>query len=231
MIDHDLPDRERLCTVLDSGSLSDALDSLGIWSVPPPTLRRVGGSPRKFFGRAYTVCWGPVRKGRDIRAPMPSTWSSVKSFLAPDLRDGKGIVYVAGSYGEPILRFALAGGLSSAHLDRLGVEAMVLGGGMRDIDDLAARTLPIWAMSTIPADTQGNYAVVSAGSECLLGDVRVRTGDWLFGDATGVVVIPGDVVGEAVRRALAIVDAEADIRRQLEAGGDLVDVLDRSGHI
>jgi regulator of RNase E activity RraA len=231
MNDARLPSRETLRRVLGAGALSDALDSLGIWSVLPPALRLVGGPQRKFFGKAYTVCWGPVRKGKDIRAPMPNTWSSVRNFLAPELRDGKGIVYVAGTVGEPILRFALAGGLSSGHFDRMGMEAMVLGGAMRDVEDLASRTLPIWAMSTSPADTQGNYSVVSVGSDCLVGDVRVRTGDLVFGDTTGAVAIPQEAADEVIRRALAIVEAEAEIRRKVDAGGNLVEILERSGHI
>jgi regulator of RNase E activity RraA len=231
MNDASLQRREELRSHLDTGALSDAMDALGIWSVVSPAIRHVGGPRRKFFGRAYTVAWGPVRKRSDIRAPMLDTWSAVKGFLAPEVRDGKGLVYVGGSVGEPIVRYALAGGLSSGHFDSIGMEAMVLGGAMRDIDDLTSRRLPIWAMSTSPADTQGNYAVTSVGHECFVGDVRVRTGDWVFGDMTGVVVIPQESVDEVIRRALAIVEVEAAMQRELENGANLLEILGRSGHI
>ncbi len=111
---------------LTSGALSDALDHLGVWAVLHPQIRQQGGAPRRFFGRAYTVAWGPTRKQRDIRAPMPSTWTHVRDFLVPAGRDLAGRVYVAGSQTGLVERYALAGGLSTAHFERIGMEAVVL---------------------------------------------------------------------------------------------------------
>jgi regulator of RNase E activity RraA len=216
---------------LTSGALSDALDGLGIWSVLHPRIRLHGGEPRAFFGKAYTVCWGPTRKQRDIRGVMPSTWEHVRDFLLPAAGDVEGMVYVAGSQSGMIERFALAGGLSTAHFERMGMEAVVLGGAVRDADELAKRSIPIWATSFSPADSQGNYRVIATGTECIVDDILVRTGDWIFGDSTGLIVLPAAHAPEAVRRALEITQAETAITTRCNSGESLSSVLEDFGHI
>ena len=216
---------------LTSGALSDALDALGIWSVLPPSIRQMAGERQRFFGRAYTVSWGPTRKQRDIRGPMPSTWTHVRDFLAPAVQAPQGTVYVAGAQSGVIDRFALAGGFSTAHFERIGMEAVVLAGAVRDAHELTKRAIPIWATGLSPADTQGNYRVVATGEDCLVGDIVVKTGDWIFGDSTGIIVLPAAKAEEAVRCALEILEAEAALDRRLNAGEPLFSVLETSGHI
>jgi regulator of RNase E activity RraA len=216
---------------LTSGALSDALDALGVWSVLHPSLRQCAGARRHVFGRAHTVSWAPTRKQRDIRGPMPSTWTHVRDFLLPAAAELSGKVYVAGSQSGIIDRFALAGGLSTAHFERIGMEAVVLAGAVRDAGELERRSIPIYSTSFSPADSQGNFRVVATGEECLVGDVVVKTGDWIFGDSTGLIVLPEAKAAQAVRGALEILEAEASLDRRLTAGEPLFAVLESSGHI
>ncbi len=72
---------------------------------------------------------------------------------------------------------------------------------------------------------------MAAGEECLVGDVLVKTGDWIFGDATGIIVLPEAKAQEAVARALEILEAEASLDRRLSTGEPLFSVLEKSGHI
>jgi regulator of RNase E activity RraA len=224
-------DRRTLRERLTSGALSDALDSAGIWSVLPSTVRPIAGGRRKFFGPAFTVSWVPTRKQVDIRAAGPSTWLQVREFLIPAASDVCGMVYVAGALSGSVDRFALAGGLSTGHFERIGMEAVVLYGAVRDAEELANRSIPICATGFSPMDTQGNYKVQSAGDQCMVGDICVHTGDWVFGDDTGIVVLPAASAREIVSRALEILNAEEALQLKLDSGLGLMDVLDQSGHI
>lgn len=216
---------------LSSGALCDALDAAGMWSVLPQSIHNVSNVRRNFFGRAYTVSWVPTRKQSDIRASTASTWSQVREFLIPAERDVSGMVYVAGAQNGCVERFALAGGLSTQHFEKLGMEAVVLFGAIRDAADVAQRALPIFATGFSPMDSQGNYRVASAGTECMVADICVRTGDWVFGDATGVVLLPAPIAADIVTRALAIRRTESSVEEQLRGGDSLMSVLDRAGHI
>jgi regulator of RNase E activity RraA len=63
--------------------------------------------------------------------------------------------------------------------------------------------------------------------EC--GSVAVRSGDLVFGDADGVVVIPREIEGEILRAALEKVSGEDRTRAALERGEKLADVFARHG--
>lgn len=226
-----LANQSQLRRQLSSGALCDALDAAGLWSVLPSSIHRMAGEPRNFFGRAYTVSWQPTRKQADIRAHMQSTWEQVREFLIPAGRQVEGMVYVAGAPGGSIDRYALAGGLSTRQFEQLGMEAVVLSGAVRDADEVTTRAIPIFATGYSPLDSQGNYRVATAGEECLVGDIRVETGDWIFGDTTGIVVLPARIAADIVERALVILQAESTVLEKLTSGQSLLDVLDRSGHI
>lgn len=226
-----LSNRLRLREQLTSGALCDALDTVGAWSVLPQSIRRVSGGRGNFFGQAYTVCWGPTRKQSDIRASNPSTWQQIREFIIPTNRPVDGMVYVSGAQNGSVDRFALAGGLSTLQFEQLGMEAVVLFGAVRDADEVALRKIPVFATGYSPLDSQGNYKVISAGEECMVGDICVKTGDWVFGDSTGIVVLPTHLAAEVISRALGILQREAEVQEKLKSGQALMDILDHSGHI
>ena len=61
------------------------------------------------------------------------------------------------------------------------------------------------------------------------GGAAVAAGDWVFGDADGVVVIPQAAAEEVFAKALEKVAAEDRTRDELRAGRTLREVFDRFG--
>jgi 4-hydroxy-4-methyl-2-oxoglutarate aldolase len=57
-----------------------------------------------------------------------------------------------------------------------------------------------------------------------VGDVTVRTGDLVVGDADGVVVLPHEVAALVIDSADERVAKEADIMRWLHAGESTLDI-------
>ncbi|WP_221351110.1 RraA family protein [Streptomyces beigongshangae] len=213
-------------------AVADVLDALGITNrVLDPRLHRVSGDHRMFFGAAYTVSWVAVRKGASIVAASPSTWQEVRDFLVPQVIDGRGMVYVAGS-GPLVTDAALAGGLSTTYLlEQLGFEGMVLGGAVRDRDVVGQSTRPVVASNFVPTDTQGAYRVESVGSTCLIDHVLVRTGDWVLSDGNGTVVVPAARLHEVLAAATATGRTEQDVLRRIRAGERLPGIIDEVGTI
>lgn len=217
---------------LNSATIADVLDGLGVWGaldhrIAPCQPNKAG----RFIGRAYTTRWAPVRKPRNIMQAQASTWTDVKAFLAPDLVDAAGMVYVAGVDDGLCFDYALAGGLSATDFNARGFSGVVLGGAIRDAHVLARLPLDIRATNLAPADTQGNYRVIESGGSCTLGRVTVATGDVVFADETGVVVIPQAIADEVIATASAIESVEFDIVARLERGERLFDVVNAMGRI
>jgi regulator of RNase E activity RraA len=224
-------DFEAIKSTLHTGTIADVLDAKGIWGVLPSALQRVSGHRRAFAGRAVTINWRWVRKSANIKEVQRSSWSQVEAFLLRGVRDAKGLVYVAGSSQGLVTDFALAGGLSATHFQNIGFEALVLGGGVRDAHVLRGLEMPIVASGLTPADTQGCYEASETGASCMVGNVHVRSGDIVFGDETGIVVIPAAVADEVIARAFAIEKEEDAVVRRLGAGHALAQIIDDGGRV
>ena len=217
---------------LSTCALADVLDGMGVTSaVLPSTLQQRSGRPVLAYGTAYTVSWTEVRKQASIHQSPPSTWQQVRDFLVPEITDGAGRVYVGGA-GELLGHAALAGGMSVTYLlEQVGFEAMVLGGAVRDRAVVEAVDRPVIASNFVPTDTQGAYRVAATGTECRIGDVRVVTGDWVFTDGNGTVVIRDEIVLEVLGKAVAVEHSEARILAQIRAGRPLPEIVDEGGQI
>ena len=217
---------------LSTCALTDVLDGMGITAaVLPSCLVHRSGSTAMVFGTAYTVSWVPVRKQPSIHDPGPSTWQQVRAFLVPEVADGQGRVYVAGA-GELLTHAALAGGMSVTYLlQQLGFSAVVLGGAVRDRSIVETMARPVIASNFVPTDTQGAYRVSETGTECRIGEVRIVTGDWVFIDGNGTVLVKDDVVLEVLAKAIAVERAEAWILQQVRAGRPLHQLVDEGGQI
>ena len=214
---------------ISSCAISDALDANGIWGVLPSSIRQLAGESLQVFGTAYTVQWRPARKGDDIRKAT-STWDEVKDFLAPDVLDGKGHIYVAGA-GNLVEEMALAGGLSATHFAQIGFEGIVLGGGIRDATVVQKLQIPIYATNFVARDTAGAYVVSEVGGSCLIGDVCVKTGDFVFADESGIIVIGAEHSRRVIEAAIRIASEENRILERIMQGETLADILLTEGHI
>ena len=71
-----------------------------------------------------------------------------------------------------------------------GVAGMVIDGGARDVEELEGIGFPVWSRSQTPATSVGRYVPVARDVPVVCGGVRVRPGDWIVADRTGVVVVP-----------------------------------------
>lgn len=221
---------DNLSLKLHAGTIADVLDGKGYWGVLPSQV--IGKqNTRPVLGQACTVRWAPVRKPASIMAPQGSTWNAVAQFLVPEIEDGSGKIYVAGVEDGLLTEFALAGGFSCGHFQRIGFEAIVLGGAVRDAHALELLDIPIWATNYAPADTQGNYQVKETGTWCRIGNVTIAEGDWIFADQTGIVCIPKDMFSEVVSLCLAVESTEQEIERRVAAGERLYDIVQSLGRL
>jgi regulator of RNase E activity RraA len=123
---------------------------------------------------------------------------------------------------------AYFGELAGAEAVRRGLAGVVVDGLVRDMPGLRRLGLTVFARGTIavggvPAGG-GRF-----GEPIEIGSQRVRPGDWLAGDADGLVVIPAEDLETAVRAAEQAAEAEAETLRRIAAGSSLFDLAYRGG--
>jgi RraA family protein len=119
--------------------------------------------------------------------------------------------------GKGDLSCALTGALMAAHAQKVGVAGFVIDGAVRDTDECARGSFPIFAAGANP-----NGPLKASGGRInwpvSVGGTTVNPGDLIVGDADGVAVIPRELAAAIVGGAQAKVDAEAERMKAIGRG-------------
>lgn len=119
---------------------------------------------------------------------------------------------------------AVWGELASWSCKTKGVAGVVIDGAARDIDSIIEMDFPLFSRHvTSNAGEPKGYGGI--GHEIVCGGVTVRTGDWIIGDESGVVVVPQENAVEVANRALDVMERENRLREEIKKGGTLSSVM------
>jgi regulator of RNase E activity RraA len=208
--------REKLFTAV----LSDVLDAAGRRSqAMRPGIRPLDES-LKLAGRARTGLYMDVYHVQPGENPY-----ELEIRLVDDLKPDDVVVLAAGASG----RIAPWGELLSTACRSRRAAGCVTDGLVRDVRAIRAMQFPVFAGGIGPLDTKGRGKVMAIDVPVECGGVVVQSGDLVFGDADGVVVVPRDIEGEILRAAVEKVSGEDRTRAALERGEKLADVFARHG--
>ncbi len=134
----------------------------------------------KIVGRAATALLRPVLKNDERKYP------NFALQILDEAPAGSVLVYVL----EEGLEIAGMGNLMATTAKVRGLEGAVIDGAVRDISEIRRIQFPIWSRRVSPATSVGRMVSVAKQVPVTCGGVRVDPGDYLVGDADGVVVVP-----------------------------------------
>lgn len=200
---------------LDTGLLSDALEGFEGGGVPRG-IRALSASPRRIAGRAVTVQLGPAGTG------VPAIHLGARAIDAATAGD----VIVVANDGR--VEMAAWGGLLSAVAAARGVSGVVIDGACRDVEDHGGLDLEVFCKGAVPVTARGRIAERAVGEPVRIAGVRIQPGDWIVGDATGIVVVPADRIEDVVAVAGRLYEHEARLRDRIVAGEPASGVLGAS---
>lgn len=110
------------------------------------------------------------------------------------------------------------GDILIARLMERGVAGVVTDGAMRDVPQIEALEIPVFAGGAAAPASFGVHHAVDLDQPIACGDVAVFPGDVLVGDAEGVVVIPRHLADEVARDAAEQEQLESWILKEVRAG-------------
>jgi regulator of RNase E activity RraA len=204
--------------LLSSALLADVLDGLGHRHSALPGELRPLEADWKLCGRAATLSAVTV-------ASEPALPYALEMECIDILKPGE--VLVATTNGDR--GSALWGELLSTAARARGAVGAVIDGLTRDAARIRAMGFPVFAAGFSPLDSKGRLDCISHGRAIRVGRSIVRPGDWILGDADGLVVVPVELAEEAFKRALAKAQGENRVRDELARGRSLREVFAEYG--
>lgn len=206
---------------LSAAVLSDVMDSLGLRQRAMKPFVRPLDDSLLLVGRARTGLYMPNYQLRDGENPY-----EVEIALVDDLKPGEVVVLACNG---PTDRIAPWGELlTTASLAR-GATGCVTDGLVRDVKQIRDMHFPVFHGGLGPLDTKGRARMVERDTRVECGGVRIDSGDIVFGDADGVVVVPREFEHAVLAKALEKVTGENHTRDALRKGELLTVVFKRFG--
>jgi 4-hydroxy-4-methyl-2-oxoglutarate aldolase len=112
---------------------------------------------------------------------------------------------------------ALVGDLLATQAQKRGVAALLIDAAVRDVEDLEAMELPIWAR-WVRVRGAGKDVPGVLDQPVTVGGQRIARGDMVVMDADGVAVVEKSRIGEVLEASLAREERERVKRGRLQAG-------------
>jgi regulator of RNase E activity RraA len=126
-------------------------------------------------------------------------------------------------------RNALWGELMSIRARKLGAAGAVLNGYIRDTKAVLSLGFPAFCWGSYAQDSAPRYKVVDFRIAIEIGGIRIRPGDFIFGDIDGVCVVPTEAATEIFTKALEKARGEKLVRKALEEGSSAVAAFEKYG--
>lgn len=213
--------RDRFLHV-DTTTVSDVLEKVSLPNQALATdLVRLSGSQPKLAGFAYTV--------RGQMTPYEGPGDPDKMAAIEGMTPGVVSVWAGDAEG-----MACFGELLALGMKVRGCTGMVVSGGVRDSDGIARHGIPVYSRYRSPVQSITRWKVTGCGIPVVMPGatsrrVSVRPGDFVLGDADGVVVIPAEHIAFVLDEAERITERENRIRQEIDGGAALDVVLGRYG--
>ena len=127
--------------------------------------------------------------------------------------------------GKPV---STLGGIAALVAQKRGVEGIVVDGGVRDADEIAELRFPVFSRHTVPVSGRTRVSVIATEVAVTVDGVLVRPGDYLVGDRTGLVRLPGTRVAEILERAWAVQRRDERARAAVCEGASFAEAFARA---
>ncbi len=220
MADLEAVDLDRVRAGLFTSVLSDCLDQAGLRRQAMPPRIRPLDEACVMVGRARTAAFMEV-----YHAPPGSNPYELEIALIDSLQPGEIPVFAC---SNP-LRVAPWGELLSTAAAVRRAAGALMDGCVRDVKPIRAMGFPVFHGGIAPLDSKGRGKIMEIDVPIECAGVAVETGDLVFGDADGVVVVPRAAEAEVLRLAFEKVGGERSTLHDLRRGDTLGAVFARYG--
>lgn len=209
-------DNHEICKLLKkfgTSTVSDAMDKLGygagLLGIKPVSVNKT------ICGKAFTVRYIPCGVVKE----------SVGDFL-DDVEQGQ--VVVIANNGR--VDCTVWGDIMSYYASLHGIEGTVIDGVCRDLDSIRDVGYPVYSKGAYMMTGKDRVACEAVNVPVNICGRAVKPGDYILGDASGVVSIPNELIEKVIETAINIEKSEQEIRNEVSNGIKLKEARKRNGY-
>lgn len=214
-------DFENVRNVLYTSVLSDVLDDHNYRGQAMRPFIRPLDETKVLFGRARTGLYTLVYDSPEDENPY-----DIEIALIDDLKLND--IPVFGCNG-PTERIAPWGELLTTASMARRASGCVTDGLVRDVRLIKELGFPVFHGGIGPLDSKGRGKMIARDVPIECAGVAIKSGDFIFGDVDGVVVIPRDIAPQIIKASLVKIENENKTRSELKRGLLLSEVYEKYG--
>ena len=197
-----------------TGTISDAMDKLGIVGAIPASTLPPSLPDKRVVGHAVTVRNTPRKE--PVHAAAVEGRNKMGETEAYNLADPGDVIVIEG-----ILGCSNMGGQSATIAHRQGCAGAVIDGSYRDPDASRDLGFPIWAKGLTQVTGKWRLETVEVNGAVRIADVQVRAGDLVCADEAGVCFVPQDRARELLDECCRIDAGDTKRKDDIAAGVDI----------
>jgi len=123
------------------------------------------------------------------------------------------------------------GGLASTAAKIRGIEGVVIDGGCRDADQIVELGFPVFTSHITPTTGKTRIKMLEVNGTIQCDGIRIRPGDIIVADGTGIVVVPQEKAHDILEKAQAAEKAEEHFVEQLKKGKTFSEAQKSTGRL
>lgn len=190
-----------------TSTISDVLDSLGIFGAIPASILKPVIKGKKIVGPAVTI--RHISENMNPAASLSEKGKSkLKIFdILPISKRGDVLVIDGGSRTD----VSSMGELAALLMKQKGLVGSIVDCGIRDISSIRELDYPVWSSGVTPITGKMRFETVEINGPVTCAGIPVRPGDLIAADDTGITIIPLEKVDEVLKRAFELSKAEGKL--------------------
>jgi len=203
-----------------TGTVSDAMDELGIVGVVPAYVLPPVTVGTRIVGAALTV--RNIQRSAQIhRAALDKTNTQGES-EAHNLAEAGDVLVIEGVVGCSNM-----GGQSATVARRQGFIGAVVDGTVRDPQQYREMGWPVWCRGFTPITGKWRMQTVEINGTVQIGGVQVSPGDLVCADEAGIAFVPHERAAEVLDAARKIDAGDTKRKADIEKGASVADLMTR----
>jgi len=203
-----------------TGTVSDAMDELGIVGVVPAYVLPPVSAGKRIVGPALTV--RNIQRTEQIHKAALDKTNTQGETEAHNLAEPGDVLVIEG-----IMGCSNMGGQSATIARRQGFIGAIVDATLRDPQQYREMGWPVWCRGFTPVTGKWRMQTVEVNGTVQICGVPVRPGDLVCADEAGVAFVPRERAAEVLEAARKIDAGDTKRKKDIHAGASVADLATR----